>query len=76
MWENWTRADLGLFGKNEENWIKSMKFVHENFYITHVMIIFIQHKLKKMYHLLGLFIVSTEIYQVYMIINLINILWR
>lgn len=24
-----------------------MKFVHENFYITHVMIIFIQHKLKK-----------------------------
>lgn len=29
MWENWTRADLGLFGKNEENWIKSMKFVHE-----------------------------------------------
>lgn len=47
MWENWTRADLGLFGKNEENWIKSMKFVHENFYITHVMIIFIQHKLKK-----------------------------
>lgn len=71
MWKNWTRADLGLFGKNEENRIKSMKFVHENLYFNEN---FHTRSIEKKYmkHLLGLFIVYTEITWVYTINNLIN----
>lgn len=76
LWENWTRADLGLLGQNEENWIKSMRFVHEKLYLNenfHTR----SFKKKYVYHCLGLFIVSSEIFRVYTgITNLMDSLLR